>query len=417
MLSYLDTAIGFAVVMLGVSLLITILTQMVSALVNHRGGNLLWGITTLFANIDPARYPNLTVQSDSIARLVLTHRLVSDSWFSNNRVAMRIAAKFPVLGKLFSRFQIASAIRPVELTDILRHLSANTFAGQPVAAEIRTLLGSAASATASERASRAASAVAGAPAAGTPGTTAAVPVIQSAVDAVRDTAGRLEDWFNSMMDRVSQKFAMYMRLWTVVFACAFAFGTGLNAPQLLIDLYTNGAVREQLVSTAAPLAETAQSLLAGNPATTPDAIQSALTVTYTGALEQALKEANVQTANPPQNIATPGAGRQWIQSNIADAAQNASVLAHFETDSQAAARKLMQNRSADAATIQSLLFPGLDPLQIRWYQVRFTWKYFWGVGVTAGLLSLGAPFWFNALKTLSNLRPILARQTSGQETS
>ena len=168
MLSYLDTAIGFAVVMLGVSLLITILTQMVSALVNHRGGNLLWGITTLFANIDPARYPNLTAQSDSIARLVLTHRLVSDSWFSNNRVAMRIAAKFPVLGKLFSRFQIASAIRPVELTDILRHLSANTFAGQPVAAEIRTLLGSAASATASERASRAASAVAGAPPGGRP---------------------------------------------------------------------------------------------------------------------------------------------------------------------------------------------------------------------------------------------------------
>jgi hypothetical protein len=124
-------------------------------------------------------------------------------------------------------------------------------------------------------------------------------------------------------------------------------------------------VREQLVSTAAPLAETAQSLLAGNPATTPDAIQSALTVTYTGALEQALKEANVQTANPPQNIATPGAGRQWIQSNIADAAQNASVLAHFETDSQTAARKLIENRSADAATIQSLLFPGLDPLQIR----------------------------------------------------
>ena len=363
MLSYLDTAIGFAVVMLGVSLLITILTQMVSALVNHRGGNLLWGITTLFANIDPAQYPNLTAQSDSIARLVLTHRLVSDSWFSNNRVAMGIAAKFPVLGKLFARFQIASAIRPVELTDILRHLSANTLAGQPVAAEIRTLLGSAASATASQRASRAASAVAGAPAAGTPGT-AAVPVIQSAVDAVRDTAGRLEDWFNSMMDRVSQKFAMYMRLWTVVFACAFAFGTGLNAPQLLIDLYSNGAVREQLVSTAAPLAETAQSLLAGNPATTPDAIQNPLTVTYTGALEQALKEANVQTANPPQNIATPGAGRQWIQNNIADAAQNASVLAHFETDSQAAARNSCRTAQRTRPPSRACYSPG-------WTRSRF----------------------------------------------
>jgi hypothetical protein len=28
----------------------------------------------------------------------------------------------------------------------------------------------------------------------------------------------------------------------------------------------------------------------------------------------------------------------------------------------------------------------------------------------AALLSLGAPFWFNALKTLSNLRPVLANR-------
>jgi hypothetical protein len=31
-----------------------------------------------------------------------------------------------------------------------------------------------------------------------------------------------------------------------------------------------------------------------------------------------------------------------------------------------------------------------------------------GILVTAGFLSLGAPFWFNALKTLSNLRPLVA---------
>lgn len=43
MLAYLDTLIGFAVVMLGASLLITILTQIVSALFSHRGANLLVG--------------------------------------------------------------------------------------------------------------------------------------------------------------------------------------------------------------------------------------------------------------------------------------------------------------------------------------------------------------------------------------
>jgi hypothetical protein len=40
--------------------------------------------------------------------------------------------------------------------------------------------------------------------------------------------------------------------------------------------------------------------------------------------------------------------------------------------------------------------------------VASTWSHFWGMATSAALLSLGAPFWFNLLKTLSNLRPILA---------
>jgi len=58
MLGYLDTLIGFTVVMLVVSLLITILTQVVSALINHRGSNLKWGLETLFANIDSKQFPD-----------------------------------------------------------------------------------------------------------------------------------------------------------------------------------------------------------------------------------------------------------------------------------------------------------------------------------------------------------------------
>jgi hypothetical protein len=38
-----------------------------------------------------------------------------------------------------------------------------------------------------------------------------------------------------------------------------------------------------------------------------------------------------------------------------------------------------------------------------------------GILVTAGLLSLGAPFWYNALKTLSNLRPMVATKQEKQK--
>ena len=127
MLGYLDTLIGFAVVMLLISLLITILTQIVSALVNHRGSNLKWGLKTLFANIDAKRLPNLTANADKVAEAVLTHCLISDSWFSGNKVAQKLAA-IPPLDKLFRRFRLATAVRPGKLTAILQHLANTTLA-------------------------------------------------------------------------------------------------------------------------------------------------------------------------------------------------------------------------------------------------------------------------------------------------
>jgi hypothetical protein len=40
---------------------------------------------------------------------------------------------------------------------------------------------------------------------------------------------------------------------------------------------------------------------------------------------------------------------------------------------------------------------------------------FFGILLTAGLLGLGAPFWYNALKTLTNLRPMVATKQDQQK--
>jgi hypothetical protein len=66
-------------VMLVISLLISILTQVVSDLIYHRGSNLKWGLKTLLANIDSTKLPNLAAKADIVAKGVLTHFLVSDS--------------------------------------------------------------------------------------------------------------------------------------------------------------------------------------------------------------------------------------------------------------------------------------------------------------------------------------------------
>jgi hypothetical protein len=47
---------------------------------------------------------------------------------------------------------------------------------------------------------------------------------------------------------------------------------------------------------------------------------------------------------------------------------------------------------------------------LRWVNLHF-----WGTLFSCALLSLGSPFWFNALKGLSAPRPILANQKDAEK--
>src|SRR5258708_6501944 len=53
-LEHLDTLIAFVVIITGVSLMVTLLTQMVSAVLGLRGTNLRWGVATLLKELDPS---------------------------------------------------------------------------------------------------------------------------------------------------------------------------------------------------------------------------------------------------------------------------------------------------------------------------------------------------------------------------
>jgi hypothetical protein len=74
-LDQLDTAIGFATVMLGVSLLVTTLTQVVLALLDTRGRNLRSGLKHLIENVAPSLKDHAANISDRIVK----HRLICDS--------------------------------------------------------------------------------------------------------------------------------------------------------------------------------------------------------------------------------------------------------------------------------------------------------------------------------------------------
>src|SRR5271167_1041100 len=81
MLERLDTLIAFATVLLAVSLLVTILNQMIASLLGHRATYLRDGIEDLLTTLDPKLVPSLkTIVND-----VLTHKLASDSFRSRQR--------------------------------------------------------------------------------------------------------------------------------------------------------------------------------------------------------------------------------------------------------------------------------------------------------------------------------------------
>src|ERR1700736_296493 len=105
MLDSLNTLIAFVLIMLVVSLLITIAVQMASALLNLRGFNLLSGLGSAFAVIDPT----LEKERKDLARFILKGRFLSDSFLPN--------------WWIFRLWRHAEAMRPKELFDAITRIA------------------------------------------------------------------------------------------------------------------------------------------------------------------------------------------------------------------------------------------------------------------------------------------------------
>ncbi len=102
--------------MLLVSLLITIVTQMVSSLLGLRGKNLADALQVMMNKIAPTIPPG---PAQELVKEILTHPVISDS-------AMSMATKgwdwIWVLRWLRQKWKVASAIRADELYDILQQM-------------------------------------------------------------------------------------------------------------------------------------------------------------------------------------------------------------------------------------------------------------------------------------------------------
>jgi hypothetical protein len=201
---------------------------------------------------------------------------------------------------------------------------------------------------------------------------------------------KLNGWFDQTIDRVAERFTNSTRIITFAGSLLVTLVLQLDAITLVNRLSTDPALRESLVTQAVQLDQ--RNVLAPRNA----ASQAATTQPPPTA------GANDPTS-PAAPFIPPGAPVLIPSLNEADR-ENLRMLASF-----------------DLIEIPTSLDAWLKAWKKGQWELRLA-----GMLLTAMLLSLGAPFWYNALKNLIRLRSVisqkdddqrLTRQTNAGETS
>jgi hypothetical protein len=169
--------------------------------------------------------------------------------------------------------------------------------------------------------------------------------------------GKVNGWFDQTIDRVSDRFTNSARLVTFFGSLAVALVLQLDTTALVNRLSTDPAFRQALV-------------------------------------EQALKTANTEVAlQPPPTNNNQAA--YLVPTLSSKDRQNLQSLATFDViEIPASGKQWRDNWTAE-----------------NWFMKLL------GIVLTAMLLSLGAPFWYNALKNLIRLRSLIAQKDDDQRLS
>ena len=411
MLNTIDTVIAFAVIMTVLSLLITIVVQMVSAALSLRGKNLANALALTFQTIDP----NIGKYAHSLAAQILRDPIFSDSLLQkktrrsldeaaqtfiaaqrklrdakllksddpkhrdaiNQMIAdvnaARAAIKIPEVKpnreepwSFWTRpwggpMELATAIRPGEIYRVLQELREMS----PEEAQLRDIP--------KELVEKARGLIAALHRLDLPAIESRVKLKDVATvskmfapeqqKAVLDALGnfgatverattqaydRFQRWFGSAQDRAEQWFQIHVRMVTIAGAILVTVFLQLDTIEIYDKLRHEPKLVDALVK-AAP-----------------------------GALEQ-------------------GAA---VQSQ-ADADTRNKVFADLQAKIEGAGFELAPRG-----------------LFARWPDDKSWWlNHLFGLALTAGLLTLGAPFWFNLLKNLMSLRPAVATLVEKRPTS
>ena len=378
-LEYVDTILAFTVVMLLLSLLITVLVQLVVSFLNLRGGSLLWGVEQILKAC-----PELEDHTKGIAEKILKHRSISP----DGRLAKVIGSE-ELKSILMDLYQDAErwvnkgksdkdVSENVKILEALEKVIPDNF-GEEVKDNTEELFKQFEELFPEE-----------------------TKKLEAAARLVEKKASglllKVDTWFVTVMRRTTERFTMMTRIWTVIFAVVVTIAFNVDSRKLLLDLSTDAGLRETLAASAGRVLEKAEVVLNVEPIAT-----KALT-----AIKGKLPEETAK--HIPEEITSLEDGEEWLKQRIKDPDKQKELMGIYRIEYDKLTRerlgivvKQAKGLKADLEEARLTIGPGIWP----WQDWR-GWPHLFGLLMTIAFLSLGAPFWFNALRGLSNLRPLLA---------
>jgi hypothetical protein len=235
---------------------------------------------------------------------------------------------------------------------------------------------------------------------------------ESGIKLSNEQIKRICSSFAELDKALEKRFLRSIRLVTLSWAILVAAYFQVSAPQLLQELSVNSELRAKYGALAPQLvAEMDKGLVVTDFHQVSVSALQALTKKYP-ALEAKLKQVKAEPTESETVEALRAALKQEANVN--------EVVANYEN----LVDKLQREKLAAAMTRVKEMTNKFAYLSIQPWPKK--WAFFWadtgwpqwrnwvGVGITAILLTLGAPFWFNQLKTLVNLRDPLHTAADGE---
>jgi hypothetical protein len=425
MLEQIDTAIAFSVIMLMLSLIVTALVQVIAALLDLRGRNLALGLRNLFQQIEPTFREKLSLRA-SVQEVsnqgkdtkggAIALGAADPGRSSRSTIAEYLAdivVKHPAVAHAGTR---AKAISYEELVCVLRDLCSDHPAAtidETVKAKLKGLLD--ARVPGGAKTLDGASAVVDQLGAKFP---ALKDEIKVTVDAAFATVSKLEQqvgqWFDTIMNRLSDIFTRKTRVITVLISLLLVVALQIDSGEILRQITNNEGLRAKLAAMSDTALSQANKIFDNG---------ERATAALADIKKQNEKDVQIVAALDKEtpHLTRCVDGKNWLIENIKTLPNAEKIEQEFDKACQEETLRAMGNSYDQIRGLQSDLqkadlkiipqevggLPVFDSSE-HWLTAYSVRRHLVGTLVSIIFLSLGAPFWFNTLRQLSNLKPAIA---------